>query len=125
MRLNCTCVCNNDIKEQPKHHGIQQNDEIAQGYPVIAGEQYTQCLLCQKQVNHNNTYIKTKCNHEFCLDCFIHQSKKKGNTYCPWCNRLLYTMKLDNSATKQNDTNKIILEINELTTSIKETIKSM
>jgi hypothetical protein len=128
MRLNCTCICNNDIKEQPKYNP-QECHEIVQGYSINDNinvkVKCMQCLLCQKQLTQEYSCIKTKCEHDFCLECFMKNTKKKGNTYCPWCNMLLHTMESKPNTTTVDNSRQIMAEIDELTKSIRETIKSM
>ena len=137
MRFNCTCIYNNDIKEQ--HHHCNQEDtryDITSAYPVyehnmVTPQEVMKCMLCEMNLNNDeNSFVKTKCGHNFCFNCFMNSSNQIGKIHCPTCKMILYSSK-QNVSSYTNKTeicyenSKIIADIEKSLRSMNNTINAM
>lgn len=133
MGFNCTCICNNDIKEKPYHHNREEsNCDVISAFPVqeheiIESELITKCLFCDINiVEHDISFVKTKCGHTMCFKCFINSSKIVGDVYCPVCKTTIYETKIPKRESQYKLKNiDIIEDIERSLKSMNNTINSM
>lgn len=134
--FSCTCICNNAVKEQPsvQYRGRVYEPENCTSVETSTVEAYCVneepdsniCLLCQKRLYENENMIKTKCNHIFCLNCFMLKAMKNGKSICPHCNKVLMNMDTKKENKKpSNEMSNLIKDINELASSISDTVNRM
>ena len=43
------------------------------------------CPICLETLNSNQGLVTTKCNHQFCIDCYTKHSLRGGDISCPMC----------------------------------------
>jgi len=51
--------------------------------PIPVKQYSNECPICMDPINPNSNVIITKCNHQFCATCLLHEMKNRHT--CPVC----------------------------------------